>query len=85
MKRNLNLSSKYSTLLEEPEIRLDDEETMFIDFDDIKIDFNKDAFQYKDMLDELNVEVKVFNELYLDKATEFVNVFNLDISYPLFV
>ena len=68
-----------------PEIKPDDDGMMLIDFEDIELEFNEKLIDHNQMLNDSSVETRVFNELFLNKQAEFLNIWELDVSYPLFM
>jgi hypothetical protein len=81
----LNLSPNYSYLLVEPEIKFDDDGYMFLEFEEVDFDFSEEDVDFIAMMDDLNVDTKVFNEMYLDNSVNFLELMEVDSSYPLHV
>jgi len=85
MKSNVNYNPKYDHLMIEPEFRVEDDILTYFDFDQIEPEYEKDQIDFQEMQNSSPLEVKVFNELFLDKEIEYLEVLDLDISYPLYV
>jgi hypothetical protein len=78
-----NPDSDYILLV--PEVKKDEEGVEFLEFEDVKLEYKESNIDYNQMLKDTNVEVKVFNELFLDKEIEYLDVLDLDLSYPLYM
>lgn len=85
MRNKLNYNPKFDYLITEPSIRIDDDILMFLEFEKIEIEYRKEQIDHKEMLKSSVVEVRVFNELFLDREIEYLEVLELDISYPIYL
>ena len=85
MRSNSNYDPKNDYMMMVPEIKPDDDGMMLIDFEDIELEFNEKLIDHNQMLNDSSVETRVFNELFLNKQAEFLNIWELDVSYPLFM
>ena len=88
MRKIINYNPKFEYLIVQPEIVIDDDILMFIEFEKfekLEIEFNKIEMDHMEMQVMCDIEVKVFNELFLEKDIEFLDVLDLDISYPQYV
>jgi hypothetical protein len=85
MRSNSNYDPKNDYMMVVPEIKIDDDGMMLIDFDDIEVEYNEKLIDYNQMLNDTSIEGRVFDELFLNKQAEFLNIWELDVSYPLFM
>lgn len=79
----INFSPNYSYLMVEPEIKFDDDGLMFIEFEEVDFDFSEEDVDFIAMMDDLNVEVNVFNEIYMDNSINFLDLLEIDSNYSL--
>jgi len=80
---NFNPNLDYSNI--EPSVNIEDDLLFLFDFEEIELEYKKDKIDYKEMQDSSSIDVKVYNELFLDKEIDFLEVLELDLSYPLFI
>lgn len=85
MRSNNNYDPKNDYMMMVPEIKFDDDGMMLIDFEDIEVEYNAKLIDHNQMLKDTTVEGRVFDELFLNRQPEFLNVWELDVSYPLFI
>ena len=85
MRNKINYDPAFDYLINESSLKNNDDLTMFLHLEKIELEFNKDQVDFKEMQNASSIDEKVFNELFLEKEIEFVDVLDLDLSYPLYV
>ena len=85
MRSKVNYGPAFDYLNEESALKNNDDLLMFIDFAKIELEYKKDQIDFEEMQKSSSIDERVFSELFLDKEVEFVDVLDLDQSYPLYV
>lgn len=85
MRNKMNFNPKFDYLIPMPRIQVDDDILMSLEFEQIELEYRTEQIDYKEMQKQSSIEVRVFNELFLDKEIEFLDLLDLDISYPLYL
>ena len=81
-KNNYNPDLDYLTV--ETELTVDDDIIMSLqieEFEDLIIEYKQIEWAHMEMQRLCDIEVKVFNELFLENNLELLDVLDLDISY----
>jgi len=85
-KNNYNPDLEYLVVL--PEVTVDDDILMAIEiekFEEYKFEYKKIEMAHMEMQRLCDIEVKVFNELFLENEIDLLDVLDLDLAYPLSV
>lgn len=69
----------------EPEVMVDDDIIMSLEiekFEDYIIEYKQIEWAHMEMQRLCDIEVKVFNELFLENNIDLLDILDLDLSYP---